>query len=60
MKAAKSVDDPEKIMASMQKGLDNLPKEKEIFDFPTIDENGGLVADLQIGAVENGKIVKVK
>jgi branched-chain amino acid transport system substrate-binding protein len=60
MKAAKSVDDPEKIMASMQKGLDNLPKEKEIFDFPTIDEKGGLVADYQIGAVEKGKIVRIK
>jgi branched-chain amino acid transport system substrate-binding protein len=60
MKAAKSVDNPEIIRQHMQDGLDNLPAEKEIFDYPRIEENGAFVANLVVGAVENGKIVPIK
>lgn len=59
MKAAKSVDDPEKIRAAMQAGLDNLPAEKEIFDYPSIEDNGAFVANLVVGAVEKGKIISI-
>lgn len=56
MKAAKSVDDPEKIRDHMQDGLDALPEDKKVYVIPTIGEDGGFEADLTVGAVENGKI----
>lgn len=60
MIAAKSVDDPEKIRLHMQDGLDNLSEEKEIFDYPTIDGDGGFQANLVVGAVKDGKIISIK
>ncbi|MDZ5472668.1 ABC transporter substrate-binding protein [Bacillus sp. 31A1R] len=60
MKAAGSVDDPEKIRAHMQDGLDNLPEDKKVYVIPTIDANGGFEAELIVAAVENGEIVPIK
>lgn len=60
MKAAGSVDDPAKIRAHMQDGLDNLPEEKKVYVIPSIDANGGFEAELVVAAVEDGKIVPIK
>lgn len=60
IKAAGSVDDPEKIMAHMQDGLDNLPEDKKVYDIPKIDPNGGFEAELIVAAIEDGKIVPIK
>ncbi|WP_342430832.1 ABC transporter substrate-binding protein [Neobacillus sp. FSL H8-0543] len=60
MKAAKSVDNPEKIREHIQVGLDNLPAEVEIFDYPEITADGAFLANLVVGAVEDGEIVSIK
>ena len=60
MKAAGSVDDPEKIRAHMQDGLDKLPEDKKVYVIPKIDDNGGFEGELIIAAVEDGKIVPIK
>ncbi|WP_075981187.1 ABC transporter substrate-binding protein [Bacillus massilinigeriensis] len=60
MKSAGSVDDVDKIMANMQKGLDNLPEDKKVYVIPKIDESGGFEADLEVASVEDGKIVPIK
>jgi branched-chain amino acid transport system substrate-binding protein len=60
MKAAGSVDDPEKIRAHMQDGLDKLPDSAKIYEIPKIGDDGGFVAELTVGAVEGGKIVPIK
>lgn len=60
MKAAGSVEDPEKIRTHMQDGLDNLPDEKKVYVIPKINENGAFEADVQLGAIEDGKIKILK
>ncbi len=60
MKAAGSVDDPEKIRSHMQDGLDNLPEDKKVYVIPAISEDGGFDAELIVAAVENGEIVPIK
>ncbi|WP_394139340.1 ABC transporter substrate-binding protein [Cytobacillus oceanisediminis] len=60
MKAAGTADDPEKIMAHMQDGLDNMPEDKKVYLIPTIDEQGGFDAELTVAAIEDGKIVPIK
>ncbi|WLR57123.1 hypothetical protein LC048_09785 [Mesobacillus subterraneus] len=60
IKAAGSVDDPEKIMAHMQDGLDNLPEEKQVYIIPKIDPNGGFESELIVAAIEDGKVVPIK
>ena len=60
IKAAGSVEDPEKIMAHMQDGLDNLPEDKKVYIIPKIDPNGGFEAELIVAAIEDGKVVPIK
>ncbi|WP_409292852.1 ABC transporter substrate-binding protein [Peribacillus sp. SCS-37] len=60
MKAAGSVDDPEKIRAHMQDGLDKLPEDKKVYMIPKIDDHGGFEGELIVAAVEDGKIVPIK
>lgn len=60
MKAAGSVDDAEKIRAAMQDGLDNLADDYKVYDIPTIGEDGGFEANLEVGAIEDGKVVPIK
>lgn len=60
MKAAGSVDDPEKIMSHMQDGLDNVPEDKRVYNIVTIDESGGFDGELILGAIEDGKVVPIK
>jgi branched-chain amino acid transport system substrate-binding protein len=60
MKAAGSVDDVQKIREHMQDGLDKLPDQVKIYDIPKISDAGGFEANLEVAAVENGKIVPIK
>jgi branched-chain amino acid transport system substrate-binding protein len=60
MKAAGSVDDAEKIRASMQAGLDNLPEDKRIYIVKKISDTGGFEFDLSVAAIEDGKVVPIK
>jgi branched-chain amino acid transport system substrate-binding protein len=60
MKAAGSVDDAEKIRASMQAGLDNLPEEKRIYIVKKISDTGAFEFDLSVAAIEDGKVVPIK
>ncbi|XJZ28882.1 ABC transporter substrate-binding protein [Bacillota bacterium Lsc_1132] len=60
MQAAGTVDDPEKIRAHMQDGIDRLPKEKKVYIIPKIGADGGFESELIVAAVENGKIVPIK
>jgi branched-chain amino acid transport system substrate-binding protein len=60
MKAAGSVDDVEAIRKHMQDGLDNLPEDKKVYVIPTIGEDGGFKANLNVAVVEDGKIVSIK
>ncbi|WJE14983.1 ABC transporter substrate-binding protein [Halobacillus sp. ACCC02827] len=57
MKAAGSVDNPEAIRANMQKGLEALPEEKQVYTIVKLDENGGFHTNLRIGVIEEGKVV---
>lgn len=59
MKAAGSVDDAEKIQAAMQKGVENVPEKAKVYIFNKF-EGGGFDGDLEVAAVENGKIVPIK
>ncbi|MDF2856188.1 MAG: ethanolamine utilization protein EutJ, partial [Neobacillus sp.] len=60
MKAAGSVDDAEKIRASMQAGLDNLPVDKRIYIVKKISDTGAFEFDLSVAAIEDGKVVPIK
>ncbi len=60
MKAAGSVDDAEKIRASMQAGLDNLPDDKRIYIVKKISDTGAFEFDLSVAAIEDGKVVPIK
>lgn len=57
MKAAGTVDDPEAIMANIQKGMDHLSEDKKIYKVNKVEDDGGLVTLLRIAVVENGEIV---
>ncbi|MEH7438381.1 ABC transporter substrate-binding protein [Neobacillus drentensis] len=59
MKAAGSVDDAEKIQAKMQDGVSNIPDNVKIYDF-TKFTGGGFDGELEVAAVEDGKIVPIK
>lgn len=59
IKASGSVDDAEKIQAAMQKGVDNVPDKAKVYIFNKFD-GGGFDGDLEVAAVENGKIVPIK
>jgi branched-chain amino acid transport system substrate-binding protein len=60
MKAAGTVDDVVAIRKHMQKGLENIPKEKQVYVVPKIGDDGGFEAEENIGVVENGKVVRLK
>jgi branched-chain amino acid transport system substrate-binding protein len=60
MKAAGSVDDVAAIRKHMQDGLDNLPKDKQVYVIPKIGEDGGFETVQSVAAIENGKIVEIK
>ncbi|MFE8699437.1 ABC transporter substrate-binding protein [Cytobacillus sp. FJAT-54145] len=57
MKAAGSVDDAEAIRAHIEEGLANVPKDKMIYEITEVEENGGLMTELRMAVVEDGKIV---
>lgn len=57
MKAAKTVDDAEAIRKHMQDGLDNLPKDKRVYEIPSIGDDGRLEVKRKIAVVEDGQIV---
>ncbi|MEH7307316.1 ABC transporter substrate-binding protein [Neobacillus drentensis] len=59
MKAAGSVDDAEKIQAQMQAGVENIPDNVKIYDF-TKFAGGGFDGELEVAAIEDGKIVPIK
>lgn len=59
MKAAGSVDNPQAIMENIQAGLDALPEDKKVYKVNEVDEKGGLITELRIAVVEDGKIVDV-
>ncbi len=60
MQAAGSVDDPEKIRAHMQDGIDKLPNDKKVYNIQKIGADGGFDSELIVASVENGKIVPIK
>jgi branched-chain amino acid transport system substrate-binding protein len=59
MKAAGSVNDVEKIQASMQAGVENIPANVKIYEF-TKFAGGGFDGELEVAAIEDGKIVPIK
>ncbi|MBT2658175.1 ABC transporter substrate-binding protein [Bacillus sp. ISL-18] len=59
MKAAGSVDDAEKIQAHMQDGVSNIPENVRIYQFSKFS-GGGFDGDLEVAAIEDGKIVPIK
>jgi branched-chain amino acid transport system substrate-binding protein len=59
MKAAGSVNDVEKIQASMQAGVENIPDNVKIYEF-TKFTGGGFDGELEVAAIEDGKIVPIK
>jgi branched-chain amino acid transport system substrate-binding protein len=59
MKAAGSVDDAEKIQAHMQDGVSNIPENVRIYQFSKFAD-GGFDGDLEVAAIEDGKIVPIK
>lgn len=60
MKAAGTVDDAQKIMASMEEGIKNLPKEKSVYPLQGITEKGGFIWPPHVAAVEKGKVVVIE
>jgi branched-chain amino acid transport system substrate-binding protein len=60
MKAAGSVDDAVAIRKHIQDGLNNLPKDKQVYVIPKIGDDGGLESEQSVAAIENGKIVEIK
>ncbi|MCL6570728.1 MAG: ABC transporter substrate-binding protein [Bacillus sp. (in: Bacteria)] len=59
MKAAGSVDDAEKIQAQMQAGVDNTPDDVKTYEYTKFID-GGFDGDLEVAAIEDGKIVPIK
>jgi branched-chain amino acid transport system substrate-binding protein len=60
MKAAGTVDDPHKIMASIGEGIKNLPKERSVFPLKGITDKGGFIWPPHVAAVEKGKVVVIE
>ncbi|SEB14890.1 branched-chain amino acid transport system substrate-binding protein [Thalassobacillus cyri] len=60
MKAAGTVDDSEAIRAHIQDGLDQLPKEKQVYVIDEVGKDGGFKADRSVAAIEEGEIVPIK
>ncbi|WP_425437312.1 ABC transporter substrate-binding protein [Melghirimyces profundicolus] len=60
MKAAGTVDEPKKIMAGMDEGIKNLPKEKSIYPLEGITQKGGFIWPPHVAAVEDGKVVIIE
>ncbi|WP_408010417.1 ABC transporter substrate-binding protein [Pseudalkalibacillus sp. A8] len=59
MKAAGTVDDSKAIRENIQKGLDNLPEDKQVYVIPEIEDDGGFKTELRVAAVKNGEIVSI-
>jgi branched-chain amino acid transport system substrate-binding protein len=59
MKAAGSVDDAEKIQAAMQKGVENIPDNTKTYEFTKFID-GGFDGELEVAAIEDGKVVPIK
>ena len=59
MKAAKSVDDPQKIMEHLQDGLENMPDAKKVYEIEKIGKDGSLEMPYRIAAVKDGKVVEI-
>jgi branched-chain amino acid transport system substrate-binding protein len=59
MKAAGSVDDPDKIIKSMQQGVENIPDDVRIYQFDKFT-GGGFDGELEVAAIEDGKVVPIK
>ncbi|MFK3958901.1 ABC transporter substrate-binding protein [Guptibacillus hwajinpoensis] len=60
MKEAGSVDDPAKIMESMDAGIQSLPDEQMVWHLTGIYNGGAFDWKPAIGAVEDGKVVKIE
>lgn len=60
MKAAGTVEDAQKIMASMEEGIKNFPEEKSVYPLQGITEKGGFVWLPHVAAVEKGKVVVIE
>lgn len=60
MKAAGTVDNVDKIMAHMQDGLSKIPDNVKIYDIPKIDATGGFDGNVEVAAIEDGKVVPIK
>ncbi|WP_040209430.1 ABC transporter substrate-binding protein [Neobacillus jeddahensis] len=59
MKAAGSVDDAVKIQAHMQDGVSNIADNVRIYQF-TKFSGGGFDGELEVAAIEDGKVVPIK
>jgi branched-chain amino acid transport system substrate-binding protein len=60
MKAAGTVEDAQKIMASMEEGIKNFPKEKSVYPLQGITDKGGFVWLPHVAAVEKGKVLVIE
>lgn len=60
MKAADNVDDAEVIYENIQAGLETLPENKHVYIVPSIEENGAFKLDVNIGAIEDGEVIKIE
>jgi branched-chain amino acid transport system substrate-binding protein len=60
MKQSGSVTDAKAIRASINKALETLPAEYNIYELEQVDEGGGLMGDLTVGTVKDGKVVVVR
>lgn len=60
MKAAGNVEDAEVIYNNIQAGLDVFPENKQVYDIPSINDNGSLGVETHIGAVEDGEIINIE
>lgn len=59
MKIAGTVEDAEKIRASMQEGIEAIPTDKHVYVIPGITPEGNFDILVNIGVVENGEVVPV-
>jgi branched-chain amino acid transport system substrate-binding protein len=60
MKAAGTVDDAKAIREKMEEGVKAIPEEKQVYVVTDVGEDGGFEVDLEVAAVEDGKIVPIK
>lgn len=59
MEAAGTTSDVQAIHAQFQTAIDNLDDQHRLYYVTGIDDAGGLVHDVRIGAVENGEVVAI-